>query len=199
MGFTAYYRSLYSVIVAYGISLYSTSGPPHLDQMYLSLLITNDNTHYIFLATILMSAFPITVPILVLGTYSLYQCATFTSANVHSTLLGPTYKKYLEARVQKLLSHQHQVLIYCAQAEIVTLFYVIIETFLGRGSLVLVIGYYWFLNFRYLASSNSKMVLEAFGAKLDGIFASPSIPFFIRTPYNYLRNRLRNSVQPPTQ
>jgi len=71
----------------------------------------------------------------------------------------------------------------------------IIETLFGRGSLLLILGYYWFLNFRYLASGNSRMVFEALGAKLDHFFAHPAIPSLLRRGYHWIRNYLRNSVQ----
>jgi len=194
--YNCYYRALKSALLAYGASLFSVAGPLRLNREYFALLATNDNSHYLFLCIILNTAYPITVPLLIISVYSVFNLTVFISDNVGNTPFAPIYRKYFQSYFQKVISYQHQILLQCANAEMVALLIVFIESIMGRGGLLLVIGYYWFLNFRYLSSSYSRMLLENLGYKLDGLFNNPLIPSFIKNGYNAVRTSLRNSVQP---
>jgi len=196
--YATYYRVVKTAIFIYGWSLISAVGIPKIEPTSVMRVVSNDNAHYLFLCLILWPAEPVSHALVVFTMYSLLQVCVWLNTNA-ARKLPPQflqyYRSFLESGVQKMLQLSGQILLYCAMMEFMIMVFLIINMFFGQGSIIAILGFYWFLNLRYVYNSYSRSTLDNIGAKLDTIFHHPRCPAIITTVYNTIRTYLRNSVQ----
>lgn len=166
--YSAYYIAVLCSATAYGISLFSSIGFPKMNAAYMNTMLANDNFHYLFLSLALMTAMPLTVVLVPLAVYAFYHMCSFMRNN--STRVPPQYQTVFRDQIQptidKALARQQEALIWCAQMEYLSMVMILLNLFMGRSDVSLVIGFYWFLSFRYRSNVYSKEVFIAMRDKV---------------------------------
>jgi len=194
----SYSYAFYSAMLAHGISLFKAIGIPRFNQQTLIRVTMNDSAHYLLLYFLFAAYPPVTIALFPMTIFSFYHFCSFINSSsntiVYSRLL-PFYKYNIEPLILKVLSYQQKALIWSCQCEVMTIAVLILNLFIGYGSLILIFCYYWFLNFRYMTDGTIRLILDQLGYTLDGYFLGPSCPRLITSMHNAIRSFLRNSVQ----
>jgi len=199
--YACYSRLLWSGIAAYAITLYNALGFPKFNREYASRLSSNDNTHYLFICASLLTNYPVTTMVFPLAIYSALNVAVFLTSN--SSQIPPAarsiYTSYLEPYVRKLLQVKDRALFFGAYFEVASIALAIVNVLSGYAGLLSLLAFYWFLNFRYMASNYTQTVFHFLGVQLDTLTVHRYCPSFIRTVYLKIKGYLRNSIQARAQ
>jgi hypothetical protein len=65
----------------------------------------------------------------------------------------------------------------------------------GYGSILLVFGFYMFLNYRYVTSGYTQSVVHSITAQLDTLFYHQMCPTIVGGVYTKIKTFIRSSVQ----
>jgi len=194
----SYQRMLFSALIAYGVSLYTSVGIPSFNGEFMSRIATNDNFHYLLLSMFLLNSYPQIIPMIPLPIYSFFHICNFININARRSLPASLYSLYrttIESLLQKVLNVQTVAMYRVAYFEFMGIFAMFFGFFFGQVGLLLIFGYYYFLIFRYISSGYSRSVMDEFGAKIDGFFHRPSIPPMIIKVYDMIRGFLRKPIE----
>ena len=181
-----------------------------MNMNYLQRAIMNDNAQYIMLCIFMVNQYPLSILLISFALYSLLAIAGHLSNNVSRNIPASyqsIYRSYIDPYVTKLLSQQQVILNYAAYFEVVSfpilifnlftyvefslIFLILVDS--GYGGIMAVLGFYWFLSFRYLTNNYTQNVFYALRIQLDNIFYHPKCPPVIGNVYTKVKTFLSNS------
>eukprot|EP01114_Cavostelium_apophysatum_P023200 TRINITY_DN8671_c0_g1_i1.p1 TRINITY_DN8671_c0_g1~~TRINITY_DN8671_c0_g1_i1.p1 ORF type:complete len:378 (-),score=36.28 TRINITY_DN8671_c0_g1_i1:164-1171(-) len=196
--YTFYSCAFYSGMLVHLLGLFRAVGLPRMNREWWIRLGSQDGVHYVMVYFLLANSYPITVALAPLCIYSFFHVCSFLHANSSVVLTPPMLSKYrtsVEPQLRNALTYETKALLFASNAEILTILPLLVSLFIGQGSLLVLIGYYFFLNFKYITSPSTRNVMDSIGYRLDGVFHSPRCPAVVRQIYTVIRHFLRQRMQ----
>jgi len=189
---SVYRRTLFSAIVTYAIILYSSLNGrfPGWSMAAWTPVLMNDNTHYILMCIIFLNVdYPIALAPVPLAIYSFYHVLEHGWGFLQKI---PVVGKQLA----KARSHQAQAVVMAAHCEIMTMLVLIFLRITGHGSIISIFMYFQFLQYRYMASANSRLVWGMIGTTTSRWVNHPRVPTVVKGIYYKVKGWLEMLVQP---
>jgi len=150
----------------------------------------NDNTHYLLMCLVFLNSdYPLVLAPIPLAIYSFYNIIDF----------GLPYLQkipFLGSQFTKARARQADAVLMAAHCEIMTLVVLVLLRFTGHGSILAIIMYFQFLQYRYIASATTRLVFGMIGSTGDRWMNHPRVPGLVRQLYFKIKSLLGSLVRP---
>lgn len=187
-----YRRAMLAAAVTYALALYKAVGFPKFSREWAQRAMVNDNSHYLFITFVLANSLPLTLVLIPITIYSFYQTIFYLRNLLQE--VGTPFSRTVIGYIEKAETYWTRALLFAAQFEVMVSVTLLLNAFTGHVDLLLMLAYYNFLKYRYIFSSNTRLVMGLFGTKLDSVFHHPSCPGFLRSIWDKIRAYLRAAV-----
>jgi len=185
-------RAMFAAAVTYGVSLYKAVGMPTFSREWAQRATTNDNSHYLLITLVMANSFPVTLMLIPVTIYSFFQTIFYVRNLLQD--IGSPFSRTVIGYIDKAETYWTRALLFGAQFEVMVMITLILNLFTGQVDLLLMLAYYNFLKYRYIFSSNTRLVMGLFASKLDSLFHHPSCPAVLGNVWDRIRAWLRSSV-----
>jgi len=175
-------RMLLLTLVAQGIYLLRQYGRPQWSSEYARVLFLDEQSHFLFLAVVLLNAPP---SFLLLAPFAL-RSALFVAGGIKQLLprRSPALWARISGPVEKLVARYSDLYALNATLEILAGFMALLQLLTPARNLMLLFGLGQYLRVRYMLSADSKRAWSGVRQRTDGWASHRMVPPLLRKGYD---------------
>ncbi|XP_041454353.1 transmembrane protein 33-like [Lytechinus variegatus] len=176
---SCYQRALILNGLTSALRLHQRMPPLQFNRMYLGQLLLEDSCHNLLYSLIFINSYPLTFVLTPVFLFALLHASSFTKKLAN--IAGPNSMPLLRRLVDKIISHQVDILRFIALDEILIMPVLIFMMATGRMSLIAPFMYFRFLTFRYASRRNPycKQIFHELRLRTEQYCSQPNTPAFL--------------------
>ncbi|XP_071511004.1 transmembrane protein 33-like [Diadema antillarum] len=176
---SCYQRALILNGLTSALRLHQRMPPLQFNRVYLAQLLLEDSCHNLLYSLIFINSYPLTFVLTPVFLFAVLHSSSFTKKLAN--MVGPDSVPFVRRMVDKVISHQVDILRFIAFDEILIMPILVFMMATGRVSLIAPIIYFRFLTFRYASRRNPycRQIFHELRIRTEQYCQQPNTPTFL--------------------